>query len=188
MFGLFRKRQPSIPPWNCLMGWRVLTYEEGAQWLSLQIEPMKDGPCRVYVPDPAAWAARAPVWAQGLRETVLERARKIAWNRSLQWCESERARFWQRHVSQPVDGSLESTPGGLQLEGMRLFHPDSPLRFSKADAKRAWCSAAEQMCLQVHGKVNIDARELIAGSVFKEVELPALKRNPNAELAFAETV
>lgn len=185
MFGFLRKRQPSIPPWSCLMGWRVLTYQEGAQWLSMQIEPMKHGHCRVYVPGPAAWLARAPVWARGLRETVLERVSGIDWNRDLQWCENERTNFWHRHVGEPVDGSLESTPGGRQLEVMRLFHPDSPLRFSKAEAKRAWCSGAEQMCLQARGKVSIDARELIVGSVFQEVELPALKRNPNVELALA---
>lgn len=186
MFGFFRKQHAATPPWSCLMGWRVLTYQEGTQWLSLQIEPMNDGPCRVYVPGPAAWMARAPVWAQGLRDTVLERLSDVAWRRDLQWCESEHTNFWHRHVNQPVEGSLESTKGGLQLEGMRLFHPDSPMRFSKADAKRAWCSAAEQMCLQARGQVNIDARELIAGSVFKDIELPALKRNPAVELAFAE--
>ena len=60
------------------------------------------------------------------------------------------------------------------------------MRFSKADAKRAWCTGAEQMCLQAGGRIPIDARELIDGSVFKEVELAALKRNPNVELAFAE--
>ena len=186
MFGVFHKVRPSVPNWRCLMGWRVLTYQEGEQWLSLQIEPMKNGPCRVYVPGPAAWAARAPAWAQGQRATVLQRLHDIEWKRDLQWCESEHTAFWHRHVSQPVDGSLESTAGGVRLEGMRLFHPDSLLRLSKADAKRVWCNGAEQMCLQLRGKVRIDARERIAGSVFMEVELPAMQRNPNVELAFAQ--
>lgn len=182
MFGFFKKQ----PAWNCLMGWRVLTYEEGQQWLSLQIEPMKDAPCRVYVPTAGQWQAEAPAWARELRGVVLERARAVRWNRDVVWQESARARFWQRHVYNPVAGSLESTPGGQQLERMRLFHPDSPARFSRHDSKRAWCAGAEQMCLQVAGNVDIDQREVIPGSVFQEIELPALGRNPRVRLNFAE--
>jgi len=168
------------------MGWRVITYQQHEVWLSLQIEPMRDGPCMVYVPSAEVWQAQAPEWARAQRADILERMRQIAWNRDLSWAESPRAMFWHRHLHNPVDGSLESTPGGRQLEGMRLFHPDSPARFARRDAKRAWCAAAEQMCLQVSGRVNIDQSEIIPGSVFQEVELQALKRNPNVSLCFAE--
>jgi len=187
MFGFFRKtpQTPAAPALQCLMGWRVLTCQIGENWLSLQIEPMNDGPCRVYLPTAAHWEAQAPQWARGRRDEVLRAARAGAWNRDLLWLESERARFWHRHVYDPVEGSLESTPGGRQLERMRLFHPGNPARFSKQDAKRAWCAGAEQMCLQAQGDVNIDMREVIPGSVFQEIELPTLKRNPKVTLAFA---
>lgn len=187
MFGFFRKPSPpgAAPSCHCLLGWRVLTLQQGENWLSLQVEPMKDGPCRVYLPSAERWLAEAPAWAREQREALLAQARRIAWNRDLLWTESPRARFWHRHVYDPVEGSLESTPGGRQLERMKLFHPDSPVRFSKQDAKRAWCSGAEQMCLQAAGMVNIDMREVIAGSVFQEIELPTLQRNPKVTLSFA---
>jgi hypothetical protein len=186
MFGLFEKRRRTDPGWSCLMGWRVLTYQEAGRWLSLQIEPMKDAPCRVYVPSAPMWRAQAPAWASERRETLLGRMREVAWNRELEWLDHDRARFWHRHVDDPVDGSLESTPGGRQLEQMRLFHPDRPARFSARDSKRAWCAACEQMCLQVQGRVEIDESEVIPGSVFQEIELATLRRNPNVSLRFAD--
>lgn len=42
------------------MGWQMVTYQEGDHWLSLQVEPMKRGPCSIYVPGEEAWAADAP--------------------------------------------------------------------------------------------------------------------------------
>jgi len=189
MFRLFTNRQrPVASLWRCFMGWRVATYQERDDWISLQIEPMHNAPCRVYVPNAEVWQAQAPEWAKTQRALILQRLQQVAWNRDLAWTESPRAMFWHRHVHNPVDGSLESTPGGRQLEGMRLFHPDSPARFSRRAAKHAWCAAAEQMCLQVSGRVNIDQSEIIPGSVFQEIELQTLKRNPNVSLCFAEVV
>lgn len=184
MLELFNKPRPA--EWTCFMGWRVVTYQQRATWLSLQIEPMHHAPCRVYVPSDEVWQAQAPEWAKAQRAVILQRMQQIAWNRDLVWTESPRAMLWHRHVDNPVDGSLESTPGGRQLEGMRLFHPDSPARFSRRAAKRAWCAAVEQMCLQVSGRVNIDQSEVIPGSVFQEIELQTLRRNPNVSLCFAE--
>ena len=187
MFGLFNtKQRPAASLWSCFMGWRVATYQERDAWLSLQIEPMRDEPCRVYVPSAETWEAQAPEWAKAQRARILERLQQVAWNRDLAWTDSRRARFWHRHVHDPVDGSLESTPGGRQLEAMWLFHPDSPARFPRRDAKRAWCAAAEQMCLQVSGRVNIDESEVIPGSVFQEIELQTLRRNPNVRMCFKE--
>jgi hypothetical protein len=67
---------------------------------------------------------------------------------------------------------------------LRLFHPDTPQNFSKNDSKKVWCEAAEKMALQATGKVTIDETATVEGSVFREVELPALKRNPNVTLNF----
>jgi len=186
MFGLFRKPAPQPTQlWQCRMGWQVLTYQEADRWLSLQIEPMKHGACRVYVPAERAWAADAPPWAQTHRSVILARLQAVAWNRELVWEDSEAARFWHLPVTSPVPGSLESTPGGQQLERMWLFHPDSPGRFTREQAKKAWFTAVEQMCLQVSGRVNLAETAVIPGSVFQEIVLPTLRRNPKVELNFA---
>lgn len=186
MFGLFRRQAPqTTQPWQCRMGWQALTYHEADSWLSLQIEPMKDGACRVYVPGEKAWAADAPPWAQTHRSVILARLRQVAWNRDLQWIESETTPFWHLPVTTPVPGSIESTPGGQQLERMWLFHPDSPGRFTREQAKKAWYAAVEQMCLQVSGRVNLDQSAVIPGSVFQEIVLPTLRRNPKVTLNFA---
>jgi hypothetical protein len=189
MFSFFRK-SPSAPaldnsPWRCRMGWQVVTYQEGDAWLSLQVEPMKSGPCRVYVPGEQAWAADAPAWAASRRSEILERMRQMAWNRELVWIDGENTRFWHRPVTSPVPGSIESTPGGQQLESMWLFHAGSPGRFTREQAKRAWFAAVEQMCLQVAGPVKLDQSAVIPGSVFQEIVLPTLRRNPKVTLSFA---
>lgn len=186
MFGFFKKRSASAArgtaEWTCWLNWRVLTYQEGLQHLSLQVEPMSVGPCRVYVPGDAAWRRQAPAWAQGRREQILQRARSIAWNRDLDWPESERATVSDLHAQTPVPGSLESTKGGQQLQALWLFHPDSPARWSKADSKRAWIGGAEQMCLQAAGEVPVHISAVIPGSVFQAIELPALRRNPQVRI------
>lgn len=192
MFGFFKKRPAATDrgtaEWTCLLNWRVLTYQEGPRCLSLQVEPMKQGPCRVYVPSEAAWQRMAPDWARGRREQILQRARSIAWNRDLDWPESDDATVSDLHAQDPVPGSLESTPGGQQLQAMWLFHPDSPVGWSKADSKRVWMAGAEQMCLQLSGEVPVHISAVVPGSVYQDVELPALRRNPRVrvvELAIA---
>lgn len=186
MFGLFKKRTKrharGTDTWTCVMDWRALTYQEGAQFLTLQIEPMSQGPCRVYVPSEAAWQRRAPGWAQGRRSEILQRVRAIAWNRDLEWPESDYSTISDQHAQTPVPGSLESTQGGQQLQSMWLFHPDSPLRWSRQDSKRVWLKGAEQMCLQLSGDVPVYISEMVPGSVFQDVELPALRRNPRVRV------
>lgn len=127
--------------------------------------------------------ARSGVGA-GARATILAGAKQVAWNRDLDWIESDRASFWPRHVNDPLNGSLESTQGGRWLESLRVFHPDAPKKFSRDECKQLWCAAAEKMALQASGRVTIDVDEVIPGSVFQEVELPALKRNPGVTLDF----
>ena len=192
MFGFFKKRSAATTrgtdDWTCVLNWRALTYQEGTQFLSLQVEPMNQGPCRVYVPTQAAWQRQAPAWAQGRRDEILQRVRSIAWNRDLDWPESDHSTVSDLHATTPVPGSLESTQGGQQLQNLWLFHPDSPARWSKADSKRAWLAGAEQMCLQLSGEVPVHISEVIPGSVYQDVELPALRRNPRVrvvELAVA---
>ena len=186
MFGFFKKRPTASARggdgWTSLLDWRVITYQEGRQHLSLQVEPMAQGPCRVYVPSESAWQQRAPAWARGRRAEILQRLRSVAWNRDLAWPESDGSTVSDVHAQVPVPGSLESTPGGQQLQAMWVFHPDSPTRWSAVDSKRVWLAAAEQMCLQLSGEVPVHISEVIPGSVFQDVELPALRRNPKVRV------
>lgn len=186
MFGFFKKRSAArargTDTWTCVLDWRALTYQEGSRHLTLQVEPMIQGACRVYVPSEAAWQRQAPEWARARRAEILQRARSIAWNRDLDWPESDGSTVSDLHAQTPVPGSLESTPGGQQLQSLWLFHPDSPARWSRQDSKRAWMAGAEQMCLQVSGEVPVYVSEVIPGSVFQGVELPALRRNPRVRL------
>ncbi len=107
MFGLFKKPPPGATPWVCRLGWQVLTYQEDGRCLSLQIEPMQNGPCLVYVPGPAAWQAQAPDWARERRACILQRAQQMAWSRELHWIEDEDTRFCQPEV-----GELQFHPHG----------------------------------------------------------------------------
>lgn len=184
MFGLFRKNRQEQDQWSFFMGWRVLTYQVGEKWLSLQIEPMARGSCRVYVPSEWAWRAQAPDWASDQRKVILSRLKRIEWNRDIEWPESDKSSFWTRHVEDPIYGSLESTPGGRELENMRFFQPESRGNVPKNFAKEAWCGVAVEFALQASGRVTLDVSETVEGSVFREIELPALRKNPNVVLDF----
>lgn len=186
MFNFLREKLPSRGAKAWSMGWQAMTYCEGQDWLSLRIEPMKLGPCQVYVPGAQAWWALAPDFAKQRREELLQKARSTAWNRDLVWLEDNSTHFWHRPVNRPVPGSLESTPGGHELQNMWLFHPESSARWSRQDSKRAWCLATEKMCSHSAGAVNLDPGAIIPGSVFHQVVLPSLRRNPRVTLSLAQ--
>ncbi len=175
---------PEMGQLSFLMGWRVLTCQTGKDWLSLQIEPMAKSPCRVYVPSEPAWKAKAPGWAKDQREAILARLKEFEWNRDVEWPESDYSSFWSRHVNDPIEGSLESTSGGSLLEQMGYFQPESRSVVQKQFAKEVWCTLAEKFALHLTGQVTIDESAPVIGSVFREIELPALRRNTEITLHF----
>lgn len=175
---------PDTNQWNFFMGWRVLTCQKGTDWLSLQIEPMAKGPCRVYVPSECVWRVKAPDWAKDQRDAILSRLTAIEWNRDVEWLESDHSSFWPRHVNNPIEGSLESTSGGRLLEQMGYFQQKSRTEIQKHVAKEVWCALAEKFALHLSGQVTIDESAPIIGSVFHEIELPALQRNAKVTLHF----
>ncbi len=158
------------------MGWRYVAYREGAEVVALQIEPMVQGPDVVYVPDDVSWIKAAPRWARDRRSEILERLRSASWNRRVEW-RPVATSFVELGA---IAGSLESTPGGQQLEQARLFHPGAPL--TAEQARIVWHEAVRSFVAQVQGKVTVIASELIPDSVFASIELPALKANPNVQL------
>ena len=174
---------PSVPGgdgWSARMGWRYVTYVEGRNLLSFQIEPMAVGADVVYVPDAQAWSQGAPAWAKVCSGKILDRLKSVAWRRELEWSESFDASFLTSDA--PVPGSVESTQGGLQLEAERLFHPGSTL--THAQAHELW-HIGERKCAEAAlGRVTIFASGVNPKSVYAAVTLPALRANPNVTLDF----
>lgn len=166
--------------WMARMGWRYVSYSEGDVSLWLQIEPMVKGADRVYVPDESRWLKDAPSWTRESRAKVLSRLKSVAWNRKLEWQECECHLRLEEH--KVIPGSLESTPGGQDLEERRLFEPGS--KTTHAQAHKVWHEGARMFAEQAKGSVTIYASEVIPNSVFQAVELPALKKNPNVTLVF----
>ena len=166
--------------WAARMGWRYVSYSEGDVSLSLSIEPMVNGPDRVYVPDVPNWLKAAPSWTKESRAEVLSRLKSVAWNRKLVWRECDCPLQLGEHTV--IRGTLESTPGGQALEERRLFEPGSKL--THKEAHKLWHEGARMFADQTKGAVTIYMSEVITDSVFQVIELPALKKNPNVTLVF----
>jgi hypothetical protein len=170
--------------WAAQMGWRYVAYREGGGAIALVIEPMVGVPDIVYTPDEQSWSANAPDWARARRAEILARLKSVAWNRDLEWRESQKEKptFIGLDLNLVVRGSTETTPGGRQLEEKRLFNPSSPVPREKA--REMWYEAAREHAHAAKGKVNIFIESTIPNSVFQVIVLPALKENPNVELVF----
>jgi hypothetical protein len=162
--------------WSAAMGWRYVAYNGREGTMALQIEPMVTLPDIVYVPDDSHWLSDAPDWAKPRRAEILGRLQSIAWRRDLNW------RVGVGSFTDPValPGSLESTPGGQHLEKERLFDPTSPM--APDQSRLVWHTLVRRFVAQVRGRVRVYASEVIPGSVFAEIELPALRTNPDVQL------
>jgi hypothetical protein len=139
---------------------------------------MVSGSDIVYVPDAENWQRRAPTAYRDRRDELLARLKGVRWNRNLEWKDTPTG-FPRGGV---VPGSLESTKGGAEFEAKNLFAPGSELTFEQA--REIWIMLAQRFARAARGKVTIFADTLIPNSVFKEVELPALRANPQVTLEF----
>jgi len=165
------------------MWYRFVTYREGANVLSLDVDVMAEGPDIVFVPSAQVWNQSAPPFAQDRRDQIVERLKGLKWNRELLWEESDAASCSTHDPSSStVPGSIESTPGGKFIEQQNLFGPDSPVSFS--EARTLWSQAEMQYAALASGRVTLFVSTARANSMFKLVSLPALQRNPNATLDF----
>ncbi len=162
------------------MNWQNVVYREGSQGVSLSIEPMFEVADIVYVPDAAAWSKTAPPWASGRRDEILARLKAPRWHRDLEWREGSDGGLSARLA--PVPGSVESTPGGLEMLAQRLFDPGSKL--TAAQARIIWHVVVRQFALSARGEVHLFGDGTIKGSVFEKVSLPALKENPDVKLVW----
>src|SRR5947209_6269674 len=177
-----QEKSPDAARWSAAMGWRRVVYQENDDVLWLSIEPMAAGADLVYVPDAEAWRRSAPGWAQSRREEILQRLKEVRWNRVIEWREG--ASFVISGIPEPVPGSLESTPGGQTLEAARFFNPGGQLTHEQAH--QVWHRAAERFAQAAKGKVTIFLTDIVEGSVFQVVELPALRSNPAVTLEFGQ--
>lgn len=173
--------------WTARMGWRYIAYIEKDKdvSLSLDIEPMVKGNDLVYVPNESNWLKDAPSWARERRSEILDRLKSVAWNRKLTWREVEDSvSISSRDTDTAIPGSLESTPGGRELEDRRMFEPGS--KYTHEEAHKIWHEGARMYSELVKGEVTIfmGGRPAIQDSVFQAIELPTLKKNPNVTLVF----
>jgi hypothetical protein len=161
------------------MRYRSLGYSEpGGLLLCLDVEPMVEGPDRVLVPSVEAWDADAPGWAVGRRDEILERLRSIAWNRDLTW-EDGPGGFCTGTV---VAGSVEDTQAGRYLEDQCLFEPEAAELLGREQARDLWSQVALRHAQAATGEAHVFAAQLIPGSVFAELLLPALEANEAATI------
>lgn len=197
MFGWFRTKSAqstgtrnatpagnaSVRSWSARMWYRFVTYREGGNVLSLDVDVMADGPDIVFVPSADAWERTSPPFARGRRDEVVERLKAVKWNRELVWEESDAASCSTHDPSSSVvPGSIESTPGGKFVEQQNLFGPDSPVSF--AQARSVWSQVEVQYAAQASGRVTLFVSTARPNSMFKLISLPALQRNPNVTLDF----
>lgn len=164
--------------WKYEMGWRYVKYSDRQGSLVLSIEPMVKGADVVYVPDSASWNKNAANWSKSKRKDILDRLKSVRWNRNLRWEESEKHSF--SVTATAIPGSLESTPGGVELESYRLFHPSSQL--TTEEAHELWEIAARKFAEAARGRVTVFASSVNRDTVFGAVELPALEANQNVTL------
>lgn len=162
------------------MGWRYITYRQGMQTITMMIQPMVKGPCLVYAPNEKCWKQYAPSWASNKREDILNYLSSIKWNRYIKF-EDVETNFVSK---EPVPGALESTQGGETLEAQNLFQPNSSL--TPEQAKELWYTVCRRFAEACKGEVNIFRSGIIPGSVFEEIELPALKSNKRVKLKIHE--
>lgn len=173
--------------WTAGMGWRYVAYVEKDKDASLSfvIEPMVKGADLVYVPNELNWLRSAPSWARERRSEILARLKSVAWNRKLTWRETEGSvSVVDPDSDTAVPGSLESTPGGRELEDRRMFEPGS--KYTHEEAHKIWHEGARMYSELVKGEVKIfmGGKPAIKDSVFEAIELPTLKKNPNVTLVF----
>lgn len=82
-------------------------------------------------------------------------------------------------------GMIEMTNGYITLTKENLFDIDSKL--NKKQVKELYCKLEEKFAMMSEGVVEIPGEILIKGSVFKEICIPAFKRNKNIQLVLKQT-
>ena len=171
--------------WQARMGWRYIAYKEGKMMFGLEIEPMVTGADTVYVPTEAQWEQDKNVNALP-RTQVIRNLQSIPWNRELTWKETDGASILSADSSLldiVIAGSLESTKGGHELESLRLFEPGKDIPFEKV--RKIWLILERRFAEEARGEVTIFADQPgIPNSVFREITLPTLKKNPHVTLNF----
>jgi hypothetical protein len=189
---LFRRSKPSSMPgakdgsWQARMGWRYIAYKESRIPFGIQIEPMVTGADVVYVPLETIWLQESNLKPLS-KQQVIRNLQSLSWNRELIWQETENVSFLPVNsvLEFVVPGSLESTQGGQYIESLRLFEASRTQNLSFEQAREIWLIMERRFANEARGEVTIFAEpQGIVGSVFHEVALPLLKKNPHVTLKF----
>ncbi len=164
--------------WSVMMGYRYLEYSEGANTLLFIIEPMYSGPDLIYVPNNDVWIKTKPEWIQNDLSVIKSHITSVNWNRDLTWYET----------NSPVDigsntvieGTIEATEGGIQLEKMRLFNPDKNI--TPQQARETWIEAVKSYTDSLEGEVVAFDDGYIKNSVYDKIILPRLTNNKKVKI------
>lgn len=86
-------------------------------------------------------------------------------------------------LSQIIDyGTIESTKAAQEFMLLDMFDPDFDL--TKEQVHELWCVLEKRFAESVEGKVTIASGEVVKGSVFEKISLPALVNNKKASIVF----
>jgi len=80
--------------------------------------------------------------------------------------------------------TLEMTPGGKYLDGLKLFEESSPLTGDQA--RQVWARLSQRYAQQASGNAYAFVNGARPGSIFNTVEYPALQINPKITNIFTE--
>ncbi len=181
---MVRARQKDVDggDYAARMSWRSVTYILGGRAIHFQIEPMTVSPDIVFIPDEQVWQQSAPDWAREHRALIVSCLQALRWNRILEWRDSPSHDLWYTAAGETrvVDGTVEATRGGQILESQGLFHPDQ--RATPLEVRDVWHETVRKHAARAGGRVSVDLDKVVANSVFEEIELPGLRRNPRVDL------
>lgn len=161
------------------MQWKQVQYIRNNNYIIFEIIPMVKGKDIVLFPNAEKWKSIQNVFSGDEREEILFLLERINWKRELKIAELN----IDPVVNQSIflkNGILEKTSGYQELSKENLFDVDSPL--DKEQVKEVYCVLEKRFASELSGSIAISKDILIDGSVFKEITLPALKKNENVIL------
>lgn len=164
------------------MQWKQVRYINGGHSIVLEIVPMflgSDIIIIIIIPNAQLWTRTQNVFSEQERLEIIFLLKRIAWRRDVRVAEANVEPDIDSNAD-PVNGSIESTPGFQEMATKNLFDPKSPL--SKSEVKEIYSILEKRFAEIASGTVIIPKDIILKGSVLEKVSIPALKANKNVVL------